>query len=58
MCKIFVKLLSISNAVHPNNKGLTRIKKYLRFTLWGVMNPKVIRKVHQLKEKKQSLKPS
>ncbi|CAH6991455.1 hypothetical protein VCHA54P499_140064 [Vibrio chagasii] len=51
-------MLSISNAVHPNNKGLTRIKKYLRFTLWGVMNPKVIRKVHQLKEKKQSLKPS
>ena len=47
----FRQIVELSNAVHPNTKGLTRIKKNLRFTLWGVMNPKVIRKVHQLKEK-------
>ena len=47
----FRQIVELSNAVHPNTKGLTRIKKNMRFTLWGVMNPKIIQKVHQLKEK-------
>ncbi|MEZ8695391.1 VirK/YbjX family protein [Vibrio splendidus] len=50
MMKYFKKLHGLSEKIHPNSTRINYFRKNLRFVMWGLLNPRVIKELIALQD--------